>query len=138
MLFAIVQLQYLHLFGTGRLPDWLGRPCHYHRGWGGLSLLNFHIYFWAAILVLVYWWFQGSRSNAAVFLGASFLGSPTRTTWTVRKVATKRFSQPDQLSPAQPLGVTPTFPTFAWFRTLMCGFVLGSKVWGISCLSVSF
>lgn len=42
---------------------------------GGLALPNFQTYFWAAILVSVRWWFVRSRSNAAVCLEATLLGS---------------------------------------------------------------
>lgn len=75
---------------------------------GGLAFPNFQVYFWAAMLVLVYWWFQGSRANLATCLEASFLGSlsdprnfayrgqkaynsvpsPTYPTWRVWRTAT--------------------------------------------------
>lgn len=42
---------------------------------GELAMPDFRVCFWAADLVWVFWWFQGSRSNAAPCLEASFLGS---------------------------------------------------------------
>lgn len=42
---------------------------------GGLDSPNFRVYFWVAVLVSAYWWFQGSRANAAICLEAAFLGS---------------------------------------------------------------
>lgn len=41
---------------------------------GGLTLPNFQVYYWAAVLVTVYWWFVGLRSNA-VCVEAACLGS---------------------------------------------------------------
>lgn len=93
---------------------------------GGLALPNLEIYFWATVLMLAYWWFQSSISNAVTCL--AFLGSlsdlrylvyqgprsyivvlvPTCATWRVWKAATWCFSHPNQLSPAQPLWVNLT------------------------------
>lgn len=42
---------------------------------GGLALPYFKKYYWAVLLVTVHWWFQGSRSNAAVCLEVSCLCS---------------------------------------------------------------
>lgn len=92
---------------------------------GGLALPNFRVYFWAAMLVSVYWWFQGSRANAAICLEAAFLGSlldlqniiyrayqflpgPTYTTWRVRRAGPESGSggrprNASQLLPSCPL-----------------------------------
>lgn len=42
---------------------------------GGLSLPNFLIYYWAAILVTVRWWFSQPRDKPAVTLEAAIMGS---------------------------------------------------------------
>lgn len=61
---------------SGALPRlahstlWL--PAHL----GGLALPSFQVYYyWAAVLVMVQWWYQGSRTNAAICLEANCLGS---------------------------------------------------------------
>lgn len=41
----------------------------------GLALPNLLVYYWAAVLVTVRWWFQQYRSNAAVCLESAILGS---------------------------------------------------------------
>lgn len=98
----------------------------------GLVLPNFQVYFWAAMLVSVYLWFQGSSANAATCLRAAFLGSlmdlrnliyrgprayrflpgPTHTTFRIWRAATRRLSTSGQLSPAQPLWGNPGLPHF--------------------------
>lgn len=42
---------------------------------GGLALPNFQVYYWVAVLVTIYWWFEGSWANAAVCVEAAYLGS---------------------------------------------------------------
>lgn len=42
---------------------------------GGLALPNLLVYYWAAMLVMVRWWFEQSRANAAVCLEAAMVGS---------------------------------------------------------------
>lgn len=89
---------------------------------GGLALPNFMVYYWAAVLVTVRWWFEQSRSNAATCLEAAILGSltelsnlvyrgpsaypslpgPTKTTLKVWSMARKRFLGPRQQSPFSP------------------------------------
>lgn len=99
---------------------------------GGLALPNFQLYFWAAMLVTVHWWFRGSRSNVATCLEANILGSltdlrnfpyrgpkaycgipgPTRATWRVWEAARRRYLRPGQLSPAHPLWGNPRLKHF--------------------------
>lgn len=40
----------------------------------GLAFPNFQIYYWAAVLVTVRWWFSQPRKNPAVTLEATILG----------------------------------------------------------------
>lgn len=42
---------------------------------GGLALPSLMVYNWASIIVPVRWWFQQSRTNAAVCLEGTILGS---------------------------------------------------------------
>lgn len=42
---------------------------------GGLALPNFLVYYWAAVLVTLRWWFSQPRQNPAVTLEAALLGS---------------------------------------------------------------
>lgn len=42
---------------------------------GGLALPNLQIYYWAAVLVTAYWWFEGAHANVTVCLEAASLGS---------------------------------------------------------------
>lgn len=99
---------------------------------GGLALPNLLIYYWAAVLVTVRWWFEQSRSNAATCLEAAIIGSftelgniayrgpsaysllpgPTRMTLKVWAVARKRFLCPCQYSPFTPLWGNPSLPHF--------------------------
>lgn len=44
-------------------------------GMGGLSLPNFQLYYWAAVLVTGKWWFSQARDNLAVTLEAAIVGS---------------------------------------------------------------
>lgn len=42
---------------------------------GDLGILNFLLYYWAAILVTVHWWFLQPRQNPAVQMEVAILGS---------------------------------------------------------------
>lgn len=95
---------------------------------GGLALPNFLLYYWAAMLVTVRWWFQQSRANAAVCLEAAMVGSltelsnlvyrgssacpllpaPTVVTLRVWAMARRRFLHPNQRSPFCPLWGNPS------------------------------
>lgn len=44
-------------------------------GCGGLALHNLLVYYWAAMLVTVRWWFEQSRANAVVRWEAAIVGS---------------------------------------------------------------
>lgn len=99
---------------------------------GGLALPDLRVYYWASMLVTVYWWFEGKRSNAAVCLEAACLGSlqalqnlayrglgahgdlpaPTVATVRVWGVARRRFFQRERWSPVQPLWGNPNLPHF--------------------------
>lgn len=99
---------------------------------GGLALPNLLVYYWAAVLVTVRWWFEQSRANAAVCLEAAMVGSlkelgnlvyrgassspaladPTRTTLRVWGVARKRYLVPNRWSPYCPLWGNPNLPHF--------------------------
>lgn len=61
---------------------WAGKPPRVARkilylplSRGGLALPNFQIYYWAAVLVTVHWWFSQPRQNPAITLEAATLGS---------------------------------------------------------------
>lgn len=62
---------------------WAGRPPRVAKqilylplsGGGGLALPNFQIYYWAAVLVTIRWWFSQPTQNPAVTLEAAILGS---------------------------------------------------------------
>lgn len=91
--------------------------------WGELALPDLQVYFWAAVLVTVRWWFTHSPMNAVVCLEAASLGLlmklgslvyrgpqaypvlpyPTRTIHRIWATARKRFNQPNQWSPFTPL-----------------------------------
>lgn len=62
------------LFGGGtprRARSTLILPVHC----GGLALLDYRTYYWAAVLVMVRWGYVLSNSNAVVRLEAAVLGS---------------------------------------------------------------
>lgn len=92
---------------------------------GGLSLLDFWVYFWAAVLVMGRWWFSQPHDNPAVTLEAAIMGSYSslsnmvfrgtrshpgimelmRKTITVWHRARTRFGSPRDFLPSQsPLG----------------------------------
>lgn len=93
----------------------------------GLALPNFQVYYWAAVLVTAYWWFEGSHSNAAVCVDMAYLGSlldlqnlvyrgagayadvpaPTKTTLQVLVAARWWFMVEGHWSPVQPLWGNP-------------------------------
>lgn len=62
---------------------WAGRPPRVAKqilylplsGGGGLALPNFQIYYWAAVLVTIRWWFSQPTQNPEVTLEAAILGS---------------------------------------------------------------
>lgn len=60
--------------GEELLLDWLDRLTLPVRC-GGLALPDCRTYYWAAVLVIVRWWYVLSRSNAAMCLEAAVLGS---------------------------------------------------------------
>lgn len=43
-------------------------------GAGGLSLPNFQLYYWAAVLVIIRWWFLQPQDNPAVTLEVAIVG----------------------------------------------------------------
>lgn len=108
---------------------------------GGLAMPNFQVYYWAAVLVTMYWWFKGSRSNPAICVEAARLGSlqdlqnlvyrgvgtyseifdPTRTTLRVWAAARHRFLRVERWAPVQPLWGN---PNLAHFRM-----ILDPQVW---------
>lgn len=97
---------------------------------GGLALPNFLIYYWAAVLVTVRWWFSQPRQNPAVTLEAAILGSyaalsnlvfsgcrahpgvtePMRTTIRVWQSSRAVGSGPSAISPHTPLWGNPLLP----------------------------
>lgn len=59
---------------------WAGRPPRVEKqilylpmSGGGLALPNFQLYYWAAILVTVQWWFSQPKQNPATTLEAAIL-----------------------------------------------------------------
>ena len=109
---------------------WAGRPprvakkvLYLPMSGGGLALPNFRIYYWAAVLVTVRWWFSQPKQNPAVTLEAAILGSyaalsnlpfrglrasPSmtslmRTTVKVWQEARAIYRQPNRISPHAPL-----------------------------------
>lgn len=61
---------------AGRSPPRVARrTLYFPLSGGGLALPNFLIYYWAAVLVTVRWWFSQPRQNPAVTLEAAILGS---------------------------------------------------------------
>lgn len=61
---------------NGTLPQLTKSTRHLPVQMGGLALPNFQVYYWAAVLVTMYWWFEGPHCNAAVCVEAAWLGSP--------------------------------------------------------------
>lgn len=96
----------------------------------GLALPNFLIYYWAAVLVTVRWWFSQPRPNPAVRLEAAILGSyaalsnlayrgpkapyhlmtQMKTTIRVWREARAIYAEPNCISPHTPLWGNPTLP----------------------------
>lgn len=97
---------------------------------GGLALSNFKKYYWAAVLVLVRWWFTQDQSNPSVNLEAAILGSyselsnvvyrgprssmqittPMRTMVGVWRQVSNHIGEPQTFSPHIPLWGNPTLP----------------------------
>lgn len=97
---------------------------------GGLSLPDFQVYFWAAVLVTVRWWFSQPCDNPAVTLEAAIMGSYSslsnvvfrgmkshpgitdlmNTTITVWNRARNSFNNPERFSPHIPLWGNPRLP----------------------------
>lgn len=103
---------------------------------------------WWAILVTVRWWFEQSRTNAAVFLEAAILGSlmalsnlvyrgsaaysslpaPTKVALRVWMVARRRFHHPNQWSPFFSVVGEPSLPHFRMLPDPQLGARFGIKV----------
>lgn len=114
---------------NGAIPHLAKSTLHLPVKLGGLALPNFQIYFWAAVLVTTYWWFEGSHDNSAVYVEAACLGSlsdlqnlpnrgvgscadvlsPTRPTLWGWTAARRRFYQEARWTPVQPLWGNPNF-----------------------------
>lgn len=97
---------------------------------GGLPLPNFLMYYWAAVLVTVRWWFSQPRQNPAVTLEAALLGSyaalsnlpyrgpradpavtsPMKTTIQVGKSSRASLLKQAHISPHTPLWANPMLP----------------------------
>lgn len=97
---------------------------------GGLALPCFKQYYWAAVLVMVRWWFVQSQHNPAVNLEAAILGSysalsnlvfrgpkaqdmmtvPMCTTTRVWEQLTAKLNSPQTFSPYMPLRGNPKLP----------------------------
>lgn len=97
---------------------------------GGLALPNFLMYYWAAVMVTVRWWFSQPRQNPAVTLEAALLGSyaalsnlpyrgpradpavtgPMKTTIQVWKSSRASLIPQSQVSPHTPLWANPMLP----------------------------
>lgn len=116
---------------------WAGRPPRVAKqilylplSSGGLALPNFQIYYWAAVLVTVRWWFSQPRENPAVTLEVAVLGSyatlsnlafrgrqadpavttPMKTTIKAWQEARVIYAKPFHVSPHKPLWGNPLLP----------------------------
>lgn len=97
---------------------------------GGLALPNFLVYYWAAVLGTVRWWFSQPRQNPAVNLEAAIMGSyaalsnlpyrgvranpavtgPMKTTIQVWRSSRAALLQQSWVSPYTPLWANPMLP----------------------------
>ena len=117
---------------AGRTPRIAKRTLFLPLSGGGLSLPNFQLYYWAAVLVSVRWWFDQPRLNPAVTLEAAILGSyaalsnlvfrgcraassvtvPMKTTIRAWRDARVTYARPSHVSPHLPLWGNPLLSHF--------------------------
>lgn len=115
---------------AGKTPRLAKRTLQLPLSHGGLAMPHFQLYYWAAVLVMVRWWFSQPKQNPAVQLEAAILGSyvavsnlvyrgprahlemttPMRTTIRVWLQAGAVYKVDSKISPHTPLWNNPRLP----------------------------